>query len=436
MKIKYFDFFLLVFFLILCSCSDKDSDDVIYYPYGTIGVNGVVFDIEEDHAIVINSSRLGDLEDIRIVSEIKKDGKVYPVTKIKDNAFLSKNIKKLTIPSSIKEIEALAFKGTNVEELYIDDLKSWCEIDFKEDRNYSPLTDTSWYQSFANPIGENTSLYVGGQLLGDILILENIERVKMYAFKNLKFDKIIIGKGVRNIEEKAFYNNGAREIVLGEDLKAIGSAAFAGSYVEELVIPDYLSDLKVSMAAFGTGINRVVVPDFNFWIDMESRTGIIGAYYTREARSIDMTSRKSNYDLVINGEILKKAVIPGRIKTLTKFGMAFSSVTEIIFEEGVEDLNEFSLYRCNSLRNVKLPSTIKRLDGTTFYGSNEIESIEIENPIPPEIYYNDYFCELNYGFEVYEDAFWEGCELIVPQESVELYKTTYPWSEFKNIRGK
>ena len=104
-KIKCLSLLPILMTMILMSCSDKDNEDIIYYPYGTIGVNGVIYTIEEDHAAVLTTSNKVQRDSLGIVPQIKKDGKQYPVTVIKAKAFYQSPVKKLTIPASIEKIE-------------------------------------------------------------------------------------------------------------------------------------------------------------------------------------------------------------------------------------------------------------------------------------------------------------------------------------------
>ena len=425
---------------ILCSCSDKNNDDVIYYPYGSVGIKGVVYSIDGDHAAVIDTDENGEGEDLDIVSEIKKDGKVYPVTVIRGNAFFNKELKKLTIPSCIVEIEDKAFQGANIEELYIDDLKSWCEIEFGYEVYFSPNSSSSGVTSSTNPIGKDTKVYVDNKLMTELVIPSGIEKVRELTFQNLTIDKVVIGDEIKEIEDNAFKDATINILTLGKNVTSIGWDSF--SKINTIFIPQGISeDIDISSGAFWPTIVDVNVPDFHTWLYMTDSPEIIKGYHALVSQGIMAYAPRSSYNLIIEGTKLKDAVIPGRIKDFKKYGLAYCSISKIEFEEGVENIEAYSLMHCEDLVDIKLPSSLQKICVSALFNSKNIKSIEFSGIVPPEVYkekeYEWMDFEPGHEEEFYFQYLWEnGCELIVPQESVELYKTTYPWSEFKNIRGK
>lgn len=103
--------------------------------------------------------------------------------------------------------------------------------------------------------------------------------------------------------------------------------------------------------------------------------------------------------------------------------------------ESVEYL-DFGAFSHARLRVVEFPSSLRSFGGCVLYYSNSVEDIYFHSEIPPFSdgsdfgFFDNYIglqCDSGNGPD------WWMCTLHVPAESVELYKATYPYSEYKNI---
>ena len=105
--------------------------------------DGIVYKIDKtkEDAIVIGKAKR--LEEVNILGSVTYKGIIYPVTAIKDGAFLklfaSTRMKKVSIPNSIKKIGSAAFLGCyDLEEIILPDNRISIERDaFKDCKNIS-----------------------------------------------------------------------------------------------------------------------------------------------------------------------------------------------------------------------------------------------------------------------------------------------------------
>lgn len=77
-----------------------------------------------------------------------------------------------------------------------------------------------------------------------------------------------------------------------------------------------------------------------------------------------------------------------------------------------------------SLKSVTIPNYVTYIGYRAFNGCSCLTMISSLNPTPPS--------KSEYSFD---NSHYQYATLYVPQEALEAYKTTYPWSEFKNIQG-
>ena len=142
---------------------------------------------------------------------------------------------------------------------------------------------------------------------------------------------------------------------------------------------------------------------------------------------------------------LKSITIPSSVKTINL--RAFRNCTElasITFGSGVTSIGEAAFANCTSLTSVTIPRKVESIDFDAFYGCESLKSFTIGSGVKsigsgvvsncPSLL--DIFCE---AVEVPEanNAFEEwklrSAILYVPEESIEAYSTTAPWSSFRKI---
>ena len=142
---------------------------------------------------------------------------------------------------------------------------------------------------------------------------------------------------------------------------------------------------------------------------------------------------------------LKSITIPSSVKTINL--RAFRNCTElasITIGSGVTSIGEAAFANCTSLTSVTIPRKVESIDFDAFYGCESLKSFTIGSGVKsigsgvvsncPSLL--DIFCE---AVEVPEanNAFEEwklrSAILYVPEESIEAYSTTAPWSSFRKI---
>ena len=168
----------------------------------------------EEYAVTISAP----FEEKLIIPD-SYDGK--PVTKIlSDGDFgleSGARVIEVTLPESIKEIEADVFYGmTNIRRVNISDLAAFLSIEFA-----SPES---------NPLIYAEELYLDGELLEHITVPEGVEEIKSLAFINFAGIKsLTVGNGVSKIGSRAFYDcKNLSYVELGQRLTFVDSSSFYG----------------------------------------------------------------------------------------------------------------------------------------------------------------------------------------------------------------
>ncbi|MBQ4119846.1 MAG: leucine-rich repeat protein [Clostridia bacterium] len=144
------------------------------------------------------------------------------VTSIGSEAFSNcVSITSITIPSSVISIGSHAFEDCySLKSVYIEDLKSWCEIDF----------EMHWNNDYSNPLWKgNVKLYLNGEILsGDVVVPVGTTKVGFKCFCMCsEILSVTIPNSVKKIEPEAFYGCSSLESVfLGNGVESIEYLAF------------------------------------------------------------------------------------------------------------------------------------------------------------------------------------------------------------------
>lgn len=150
---------------------------------------------------------------------------------IQPYTFALSGIKNLTFPNSITRIDDCAFEGCNsLENVYIDNLESWCKLDFLDSNSFD----------VENPLYHAENLYINGVLTTEIIIPE----------------------GVTSIGDGAFYGfSGIQSVQIPKSVISIGIRAFGScknlKTVETKAQTAYLGDAFVNCI----GLESIVIPN-------------------------------------------------------------------------------------------------------------------------------------------------------------------------------
>ena len=344
------------------------------------------------------------------------DNNVYDVVAIGANAFKnSGQLTHLNIPSSVKRCSGEPFNGcTQLRAIYIQDLKAWCEIDFRG-------------LSSNNPLNLAHNLFVNGQPVGDAIIPEGTTVIKSMAFvscTNLtsitipnsvtriewgsltachNLETVRLGSGITEIEDHAFnYSESIRTIFCDATTPPVigGDEAFSSDVYSNatLVVPE--SSLNAYHTAdYWKYFSRISAKAFDFYAD--------GFYFIYEGPDNVGVTWQSTAGNTYSGVV----IIP---ETVTYQGTTYT-VTKV-------EANAFT--RCPNLTSVILPPTITTVNYSFYYneadGMIEITCLAIDPP---------------YGMTQMTADQYANVIVNVPKNSLAAYQADEGWGQFANLRA-
>ncbi|MBO4216058.1 MAG: C10 family peptidase [Bacteroidaceae bacterium] len=289
----------------LLSCVNPLTSDFSSNQTAYIGLQPSLAAVEVGNAFVNVTPEgmgvvVGGYGDVVVPETVQKDGKSYPVMKVRNSAFsvlpsqcdsffdewVKEHVTRITLPESVTEIGEMAFpssylKEVNlpssirrigvsaffnnsfIEKVTIPSVEAWLNIDFEPN-----ILENGFHQFLSNPIwssdkSHKTRLYIGEQEVTDIVIPASIKEVHEAAFCGYQFlNSVKMEEGVEKIGASAFKNVPLTEIQFASTLKEIGAEAFYQHKASTITIPAGLTRVG-SEALMGDMMSEYIVDENN-----------------------------------------------------------------------------------------------------------------------------------------------------------------------------
>ena len=303
------------------------------------------------------------------------DGTTCYVKNIGERAFSNCELNSLTIPASIDSVWS---SPRGIENLYITDLASWCNIGFYHFYP-DPRSMTEQRAYTTNLINVASNLYVGNKKVSSLDIPEGVTTIKAFAFEKASMVKsVTIPSSLKSIGEDAFWGCDIESVyitnlrawcdisfILARQSSAVGSHPFYsgdaakrlylnGSEVKDLVIPNGVTDLSYVFYRCSC-IKTVSIPSSVTTISPNAFYGCS-----------NMTSVAIPNSVTIIGE--------------EAFG-GCSSLTSLNIPNSVITIGVKAFYQCSSMKSVNIPSSVTTINWGAFEGCSSLISVTIPNSI-------------------------------------------------------
>ena len=308
------------------------------------------------------------------ISKIKKIVIEDGITSISQYSFYDcENLTEVNIPSSVQSIGKDAFHWCrNITKVSIDNLESWCQIDFENNNS--------------NPIQFGSDLYIAGLKTMQIQIPDGITEMKPYVFgraytiadDETAITSIQLPDTVTKIGKNAFCYNHLQSIKIPDSVTCIGEEAFAGNNFTTIEIPGNMT--KIDNGAFVKcgELTTIELPD---------SVNEIGKNLFSGCKKLTTVKLSQNIDAIKSGmfegcQALIECIIPDNVKTIEASAFSnCSSLQTIQLPENVKTIGESAFYNCSALNDVKLPVGLREMADGLFYGCTSLSEIEISDSV-------------------------------------------------------
>lgn len=302
----------------------------------------------------------------------------------------------VVLPHTLEYVGSWAFYGGNVRgELVItDNLKYIAGGAFTQAR----FSGTFYLPQNIEYIGVGAFEDFGDNLVGDIIIPPSIKEIPEAAFASMGFangTNLYMHDGIERIHNGAFkYTKINNQLQWPANLRIIDENAFA------------MSSLKGVDLTFPSRIKRIGAGAFQ-------STLVEGTLYIPNELTV-IESGTADY-------MIGLADIRG-VFTRTQ-------IEEVIIGDNVLQVGKMSFEDCERLSKVHIGKNVDYIGKWAFGGCPALTTFVCLAETPPNMHPEAFIAGNDWSQNIYFDK----CVLQVPEKSVELYRNTDVWKQFKNI---
>lgn len=260
----------------------------------------------------------------------------------------------------------------------------------------------------------------------------SLETIKGAAFARCGFSVVEISDGVKEIGENAFYSSSTlNSVKIGKSVTTIGRRAFSECpALTSVTLGENLKFIKTSAFESCTVLSNIILPSSLQVIDSRAfyNTALVSVSVPSSVVNIDKDAFERIYSLkeikvdeanTVYSDI--DGVLCSKTKTVL-FRYPNSKGKTYTVPNTIKKIYDRAFSYCRDLETIVFPASVISIGNSIFDWGGEyqpkLKSITILNPEPAKIEYI-----------IDRKVF-----VLVPKQSVELYRSTYPWQQM-NIKA-
>lgn len=408
---------------------------------------------------------------ITIPNSILVNGRYMDVIRIDKHTFIrGDSISELTIPNTITEIGDAAFNSnsyigklsilygkkllkvttgfySNIKELYID--RSMSRFHIVNKSVVEKITIGPHIGSFSDSLADDGSLNgfnlkclhiedstdpihifyntfynstIQDVYIGRNFRFQNYDETLHSPFEDTKIERLILGENVTVLQPGSFWGCSQLTSVEFSGIEEIGNWAFCGcKLLNTPVFPNSIKKIGDRSFYDCDSITEVVIDS-----DAELSIGRSAFEYCSSLRSIEIDGEIINIggSAFYGCQNLSSVTLGEGVESIK--GETFdgcSALNEIVMPNSLKSIEWKAFRNCNNLKKVTLGNNLEKIGKEAFYGV-DLDSLKISSIVPPAI-----------DGSTFTNKTYLNCAVVVPTESVAVYKSNAGWKNFWNIEG-
>ncbi len=375
----------------------------------------------------------------------------YAVTAISDYAFQNcKSLTSVILPPTMTSVNTTAFDKCSglLKNAYPSTISNPFPSNRTVTKNieYNPkdltIVDGIYYNKDITSV-----LFVSIDFSGEYVVPKSVVDICDYAFDYCSSMTAIKDlKSIQSVGERAFYNcSGLTSIEFSDALQVVGNSAFSGC--SGLITLELGNSLRViGESAFTMCENAEVDLDLSliekigakaFWGCNGVKSVIIGNLIDSISSDAFHACRNMS-NLVIGNSVkhigdeafsmcygLKSIELNNSVESIgyLTFGSC-KGLSKLVLDKTVKTIGKQAFYNCTGLESLVIGASVESIGDMAFIDCNALTSVVCKSTTP---------IEKSEDSQVFSNPVYENASLYVPEDALDAYKSTSPWSLFSNM---
>jgi hypothetical protein len=303
-------------------------------------------------------------------------------------------------------------------------------------QNKNPISDSNMYTDAPSVVetwncgGEDD--YVTATLYSDgrLVVSGTGEMKGPVTYSNImtKLTSVEIGNGVTMIGSRTFYHAiNMTSITIPNSVTRIGYKAFYQCFnLTSISIPNSVTEIGTGAFMF-SGLTSMTIPNSVTEIGYQpfhadNLTSIHVAVDNTYYSELDGVLFNKDKTVLIDYPKGRQGayIIPDGVTKIEDLAFIIrTGLTSVTIPSSVMEIGESAFTNCTSLTSITIPNSVAKIGSFAFYNCNRLTSITVQSLLPP-----------NLGREAFGNIDLSNVKLIVPESSINAYRSAEGWKGF------
>lgn len=322
------------------------------------------------------------------------------VKTIREKAFMGCTaLEAIDLPEGLGTIERDAFRQSGLKSLTLPNtVKKIGDYAFNECKGLASLTLSNTLDSIGKMAFYQCPLTA-------IVFPASLKAIGSYAFSNTNLESVVFtkGEGGLTIGSGAFSVYSLTSVTFAEGLETIEGSAFRDCQITNVELPEGLKSIgsycfydcsKLSSVTLPSTLHYVGTGAFGNtqWVkgQLAEDDGIIYygsvAYsYTKNTEVDESITIKDGTrgigEYFASGKKINAVEFPNTLEHIGNQAFQGTNIKKLIFNEGLEEINERAFSECSQLTEIQLPPTLKTIGQGAFYNCSSLTKLVIPESV-------------------------------------------------------